>query len=344
MHTLWKGSISFGLVNVPVKMHAATESQEFKFNYLHKDCNRRIRSIKKCPTCDMEVETADLVKGFEYEKDRYVVLSEDDLASLEQPMSRSIDILDFINLPEIDPIYYQKSYYLSPEETAMKAYRLLCQAMEESGKVALARVTMRSKQHLACLRVFEKGLVMETMHYPKEIRHMDVVWDRVVPTETELTMARQLIDNLARPFEPEKYRDELHEQMVQLIESKVAGETYQVEAPVKGGKVVDLMEALRASIALTENEKSQLKTNEEANQVEGPFKAVKPMKRVSKGKGAKAEGRPARSSDKPRDESPEEIIDKPLDKSTDKPTENPIDKPKSSLTPRKRTTRHAKEA
>ncbi|HEY8910556.1 MAG TPA: Ku protein [Desulfosporosinus sp.] len=258
MHTLWKGSVSFGLVNVPVKMHAATESQEFQFHFLHKDCHHRIRSIKKCPSCDQEVDAADLVKGYEYEKDRYVILNDEDLASMEQPMSRSIDILDFIDLKEIDPIYYQKSYYLSPEETAQKAYRLLCQAMEESGKVALARVTLRSKQHLACLRVFEQGLVMETMYYPKEIRHMDMDGERVIPTEAELTMARQLIDNLARPFEPEKYRDELHEQLALLIESKVAGENYDVKTPVKGRKVVDLMEALRESIALTEKEKGKL--------------------------------------------------------------------------------------
>ncbi len=296
MHTLWKGSISFGLVNVPVKMHAATESQEFKFNYLHKDCQTRIRSIKKCPSCELELDTTDLVKGFEYEKDRYVVLSDEDLASLEQPMSRSIDILDFINLEEIDPIYYQKSYYLSPEETALKAYHLLWQAMEESGKVALAHVTMRSKQHLACLRVFEQGLIMETMHYPKEIRHMDVVLDRVVPTEAELTMARQLINNLARPFEPEKYRDELHEQLAQLIESKVAGENYQVETPVKGRKVVDLMDALRASIALTEKEKGEVKAKEGSG---GPIVTG---------------------------------------------TDQLLEKPKSSLTPRKRTTSRAKEA
>jgi len=257
MHTLWKGSISFGLVNVPVKMHAATESQEFKFNFLHKECQNRIRSIKKCPTCDLEVDAADLVKGYEYEKDRYVVLNDEDLASLEQPMSRSIDILDFIDLKEIDPIYYQKSYYLSPEETAQKAYRLLFQAMEESGKVALARVTMRSKQHLACLRVFEQGLVMETMHYPKEIRHMDMVGEHVVLTEAELNMARQLINNLARSFEPEKYHDELHDQMAQLIESRVNGENFKVSVPAKGRKVVDLMDALRASIALTEKEKGQ---------------------------------------------------------------------------------------
>lgn len=259
MHTIWKGSISFGLVNVPVKMHAATETQEFKFNYLHKTCRTRIRSIKKCPSCELEVDAAELVKGYEFEKDRYVVLQDEDLATLERPMSRSIDILDFIDIKGIDPIYYQKSYYLSPEETAQKAYYLLCQAMEESGKVALARVTMRSKQHLACLRVFEKGLIMETMYYPKEIRQRDAVGDRVVPTEAELAMALQLINNLARPFEPDKYRDELHEKLAQLIESKVTGESFNVEVPAKERKVVDLMEALRASIAQTENEKGAKK-------------------------------------------------------------------------------------
>ncbi|MDQ7093353.1 Ku protein [Desulfosporosinus sp. PR] len=306
MHTLWKGSISFGLVNVPVKMHAATEAQEFKFNYLHKECQHRIRSIKKCPHCDQEVDMADLVKGYEYEKDHYVILQDEDLASLEQPLSRSIDILDFVDLSEIDPIYYEKSYYLSPEETAQKAYRLLSKAMEESGKVALARITMRSKQHLACLRVFEEGLVLETMHYPKEIRHMDLVWDQVVPTETELTMARQLIDNLARPFEPQKYRDELHEQMAEMIESKVAGESFNVEAPAKGGQVVDLMEALRASIAMTEHEN-------------GKIEPKKPTSKVQKSIVESNEN--------------EVVLESPQE-----------DKPKSTLTPRKRTTRRAKGA
>ena len=312
MHTLWKGSISFGLVNVPVKMHAATESQDFKFNYLHKDCKHRIRSIKKCPSCDLEVDTADLVKGYEYEKDQYVVLNDEDLAALEQPMSRSIDILDFVDIKEIDPIYYQKSYYLSPEETAQKAYRLLCQAMEESGKVALARVTLRSKQHLACLRIFEQGLVMETMHYPKEIRHMDAVRDTIALTEAELTMARQLIDNLAHPFEPEKYRDELHDQMAQLIESRVAGETFKVETPTKGRKVVDLMEALRASIAQTEKEKGKLEAKETI---------------------AESESAPVDSKETPPIEGIETELDQPI-----------VEKPKSTLTHRKRTTRRAKGA
>lgn len=304
MHTLWKGSISFGLVNVPVKMHAATESQEFQFNYLHKDCHHRIRYMKKCPTCDVEVGAAELVKGYEYEKDRFVVLNEEDLASIEQPMSRSIDILDFVDLAEIDPIYYQKSYYLSPEETALKAYRLLCQAMADTGKVALARVTLRSKQHLACLRVFEQGIVMETMYYPNEIRHLDATWERVAPTEVELTMARQLIENLAHSFEPEKYRDELHEQMAALIQSKVAGETFKVEAPAEGRKVVDLMEALRASIAMTEKEKGK---REEAMTHTGEI------------------------DEDARDEQANE----------GQPNE---EKPKSTLAPRKRTTRRAKGA
>lgn len=260
MHTLWKGSISFGLVNVPIKLHAATESQEFHFNYLHEACHHRVRYIKKCPHCDIEVKPEEIVKGYEYEKDRYVMIGDEDLEALEQPMSRSIDILNFINLQEVDPIYFQKSYYLSPEETAQKAYRLLCQAMAETGKVAMARFTMRSKQYLACLRTFEEGLVLETMYYPAEIRQLEVTWDKITPTDTEIAMARQLIESLAVPFEPEQYRDELREQMREMIEHKVAGETFKVVAAPAPGKVVDLMEALRASLAVTEKEKGKPET------------------------------------------------------------------------------------
>lgn len=307
MQTIWKGSISFGLVNVPVKMHAATESKEFQFHYLHKECHNRIRYLKKCPHCEAEVSSQDLVKGYEYEKDHYVLLTDEDIASLEQPMTRSIDILDFINLQEIDPVYYQKSYYLSPEETALKAYRLLFQAMQDSGKVALARVTLRSKQHLACLRVFEQGLVLETMYYPAEIRHLDPVWERVVPTETELAMARQLIENLAQPFEPEKYRDEVREQLATLIESKVSGETFKIGAAPEGAKVLDLMEALRASIEFTEKRKG---------------KAEKPA--------VKAQGRQGTA----------ETGDETAETGEEKAEAGA----KSSLTPRKKTSKRAKGA
>lgn len=258
MHTLWKGSISFGLVNVPIKMHAATEPQEFHFNYLHEACHNRVRYIKKCPYCEVEVKPEEIIKGYEYEKDRYVILEDEDLAALEQPMSRSIDILNFIDIKEVDPIYYQKSYYLTPEDTAQKAYRLLCQAMSDTGKVAIARFTMRSKQYLACLRSLEEGLVLETMYYPAEIRNLEVTWDKVTPTETEIAMARQLIENLAVPFEPEKYQDELHEHVREMIERKVAGENFKAVAAVpEPGKVVDLMEALRASLSITEQKKGK---------------------------------------------------------------------------------------
>lgn len=284
MHTLWKGSISFGLVNVPIKMHAATESQEFHFNYLHKTCHYRVRYLKTCPHCDIEVKPEEIVKGYEYEKDQYVILDEQDLAAIEQPISRSIDILNFIDLKEIDPIYFQKSYYLSPEETAQKAYRLLSQAMIETGKVAISRFTMRSKQYLACLRAFEEGLVLETMYYPAEIRQFDLDLAKVTPTDTEIALARQLIESLAVPFEPEKYRDELREQVKEMIERKIAGETYKVTAAPEPGKVVDLMEALRASLAATEQEKGkpELKPAEAAEPEENEPSTLTPRKRRTK--------------------------------------------------------------
>jgi DNA end-binding protein Ku len=220
-------------------------------------------------------------------------------------MSRSIDILDFIALPEIDPIYYQKSYYLSPEETAQKAYRLLCQAMADTGKVAVAKLTMRSKQHLACLRVVDENImVLETMYYPAEIRHLDATWDKVSPTETEIAMARQLIENLAAPFEPEKYRDDLREQVKEMIEKKVAGETFSITAAPEPGKVIDLMEALRASIASTEQQKGK------------PLEEEKSYERVEITE---------EKAEEARNESGEELQ-------------------KSTLTPRRRSTRRAKGA
>ncbi|CAA7602565.1 Ku70/Ku80 beta-barrel domain protein [Acididesulfobacillus acetoxydans] len=255
MHTLWKGSISFGLVNVPVKMQAATESKEFQFHYLHNACQGRIRYVKQCPRCKTEVENRDLVKGYEYEKDRYVILTDEELASVQEPSARSIDILDFVDLKEIDPVYYQKSYYLSPEDTAAKAYRLLCLAMLESGKVALAHLTLRSKQYLACLRVFEEGLVLETMFYADEIRRMERPWQEIQPTETELMLARQLVEQLAKPFEPGKYRDGMRDKLAEMIEQKVKGESLRVPTAPRGGQVLDLMEALRASIARAEEKK-----------------------------------------------------------------------------------------
>ena len=252
MHTLWKGSISFGLVNVPVKLHAATESKEYKFNYLHNECKQRIRYMKNCPHCEREVENDELIKGYEFEKDRYVILTAEDLAKIEQPMSRSIDILDFINLDEIDPVYYQKSYYLSPEDSAQKAYRLLSRSMTESGKVAIAKITMRSKQHFACLRPYGEGLMLETMYYPAEIRRLELSPSQNEPTEMELSMARQLIEQLTHPFEPEKYRDEAREMVEEMIQHKIAGESFEINQAPEQGKVLDLMEALRASIAQTE--------------------------------------------------------------------------------------------
>lgn len=321
MHTVWKGSISFGLVNVPVKMHAATETQEFHFNYLHEECHNRIRYTKKCPHCDIEVAAEDIVKGYEYEKDRYVILGDEDLASLEKPMSRSIDILDFIALAEIDPIYYQKSYYLSPEETAQKAYRLLCQAMADTGKVAVAKLTMRSKQHLACLRVVDENImVLETMYYPAEIRHLDVSWDKVSPTETEVAMARQLIENLVAPFDPEKYRDELRDQVKELIEKKVAGETFTVTAAPEPGKVIDLMEALRASIAITDQQKGKPPEEQDLQRAAENSKAVQKAK---------------------EEDNEEQLIEEKAEEVKDESEEQAQ---KSTLTPRRRSTRRAKGA
>ena len=170
MRSLWNGSISFGLVNVPVKMFAATEDKDIRFRTLHKACRTPIQYRKYCPTCQQEIETSDTVKAFEYEKGRFVILDEAELEALAVAQTRSIDIIDFVDLREIDPIYYYKSYYLAPSDTGQKAYWLLRRAMENTGKIAIAKIVLREKQHLAAVRVLPACLSLAMMFYPDEIR------------------------------------------------------------------------------------------------------------------------------------------------------------------------------
>lgn len=153
MHTMWKGSISFGLVNIPIRMFAATEDKDISFRYLHRECKTPIKYEKTCPVCKKEVSQDDLVRGYEYEPGRFVIIEDEELQSLQQSRGRAIEIMDFVDLREIDPIYFVKSYYLSPQETGEKAYNLLREAMKQTGRIAVAKITMRNKQSLAALRV-----------------------------------------------------------------------------------------------------------------------------------------------------------------------------------------------
>lgn len=264
MHTMWKGSISFGLVNIPIKLHTATEDKDIKLRNLHKECHSPIKYEKVCPVCEKEVKNEDLVKAYEYTKGKFVVLDEEDLEKLKKENEdKAVEIIDFVQITEIDPIYYDRSYYMSPGDGGGKAYALLRKALSETGKVGLAKIIIRSKEQLAVVRVYNNTLVMETIHYPDEVRKTDDVPN--VPTENkvtkkELDTAILLIDQLTTAFEPEKYTDDYRTALLELIESKRSGKevvTSKEKEPTNN--VTDLMAALQASIDKTKPKKPAAK-------------------------------------------------------------------------------------
>ena len=248
---MWKGAISFGLVTIPVSVYPATEEKGLKFNQLHDEDGGRIRYKRVCEKDGEEVSFEHIVKGFEVEKDRYVVLTDEDFDAVPVESSRAIDIERFVDLDDIDPVMFKKSYYLIPEETGAKAYALLREAMSEDGRVGIAKVSFRDKEHLAALRFKDDAFVLETMYWPDELREADFggvdVGGKV--TDQEMAMARQLIESLAGAWEPEQFSDEYREGLLEIVEAKLHGQEIEVVAPEPTAKVVDLMEALKASVA-----------------------------------------------------------------------------------------------
>jgi DNA end-binding protein Ku len=259
MRTMWKGAISFGLVSIPVRVFPATEEKSVRFNQLHAKDHGRIKYQRTCAKCGEEVPYQDIVRGYEYEKDRYVVLEEEELDAVPVQSSRLIDIDQFVDITEIDPIYFQKSYYLVPEEAGVKAYALLREALTENSMVGVAKVAFREKEHLASIRVHENVIVLETMYWPDEIRKaaFEELDKDVKIRPQEVQMARSLIENLTAEWDPDKYTDEYRQALLELIEKKVAGEEIEyVAPPEEAPKVVDLMDALRASVEATKKEKA----------------------------------------------------------------------------------------
>lgn len=254
MRPLWKGSISFGLVNIPVRLFAATEHKDVRFRTLHEPCRTPLEYRKICPRCRKEVGPEEIVRGYEYEKGRFVIIAPEDLERIPGETTRSIDIVDFIHQEEVDPVYYDRSYYLAPGEAGEKAFLLLEQAMSEAGMAAIARVVLRSRQALALLRPYSSAISLATMFYPDEVRGTAELpaWNREMRiSEQETRMARELIAHLTAPFDPQKYTDEYRRSLLQIIEGKIAGEEVVIPAPARKGEVVDLVEALRASIRAT---------------------------------------------------------------------------------------------
>ncbi|MDQ3978438.1 MAG: Ku protein [Actinomycetota bacterium] len=250
---IWSGAISFGLVNVPVKLFSATSPKDVRFHQIDAKTNARVKQKRVSAATGEEVPYEDIVKGYELRPDTYVTITPEELETLEPKATKTIDIEDFVDLDQIDPIFFERPYYLVPDKGGAKAYALLRAAMQETNKVGIARVVLRTKQYLAAIRAKDDVLVLETMLFPDEVNpteDLDLPGEEVDVSGREEKMARQLIDSLTTEFEPDKYHDEYREKVLALIEQKAAGQEIVVEEPTEEPtKVVDLMAALEASLA-----------------------------------------------------------------------------------------------
>jgi DNA end-binding protein Ku len=253
VRAIWRGAVSFGLVSIPVKLYTATEEKDVSFHQVHREDGGRIRYKRVCQLDGDEVQYSDIAKGFELPSGETVVLTDEDLAELPLATSRVVDVLSFVPLEQVDPIYFAKSYYLEPDKTATKPYLLLRDALERSDSVALVKVAIRTRESLATLRVRDGVLVLETMIWPDEVREPDFGFldDDVQIRPQELAMAQSLIESMSGDFDPSQYHDEYRDALLQVIEAKVEGREV-IEQPTEQedtGSVVDLMAALRASVA-----------------------------------------------------------------------------------------------
>src|SRR6266542_5216170 len=256
MRSIWSGTISFGLVSVSVRMFTATESKELRFHFLHKKDLTPI-AYEKVRRDDREpVDPDEIVRGFEIEKGRYVPLEDADLDRLDIELTHSIDICDFASLEEIDPVYFRKAYYLLPDQGAEKPYRLLVRALDETGKVGIAKVVIRNKQHLACLRTYDGVLLLETMYYADEVRKPEKIDGKAQLRKPEVEMAKSLVENLSESFDPEKYDDTYRKELLGLLRAKAKGKPLPEPEQEEQGEVVDLMAALRESVEKTKSQKS----------------------------------------------------------------------------------------
>ncbi len=253
MRTLWKGALSFGLVTIPVRLYPATLDKSPSFHQLRASDHSRVGYQRVAKSDGEKVEYDDIEKGYEYERDRYVVFDRDELDALKPPSSRTVEIQQFVPLEQIDPVYFQRPYYLAPEPTGAKAYGLLSEAMRDRNAVAICKITLRDREHLATLRLRDELLVLETMHWPDEIREVslsDLDVDEIPqPRDQEVAMARTLIESLTEDFDPSAYTDEYRQKVEQAVTAKIEGqEVSVVEQPGEPAGVVDLMEALKRSV------------------------------------------------------------------------------------------------
>jgi Ku protein, prokaryotic len=244
-----KGAISFGLVHIPVSLYTATQDNDISFNQLHRDDLSRIRYKKICAHCGKEVSSNDIIKGFEYDKDQYVIMNDDDFEKIKTEKDKTIQIIHFTDLTSIKPIYYDKTYHAVPDIGGDKAFELLRSAMKEESKVAIAKTVFGNKETLLSIIPTEDGILIETMFYEDEIKEIPKSYNKPALSEAEVKMAKTLINSMVKSFEPELYKDEYQEKLREVIEQKISGKDVVTAAPdAAKNNVIDLMEALKASI------------------------------------------------------------------------------------------------
>jgi DNA end-binding protein Ku len=256
--SVWKGFVSFGLVSVPVRLFAAARESHVSFNQVHAVCGTRTRQQLFCPTCDRVVERSEIAKGYPLGNDRYVLVTPEELKTLEAESSDNMNILQFVKLSEVDPLYYQTSYYTAPEDSGRRAYALLMKGMQELQVAAIAKVTMHQREQVVLIRPYDRGLVLHTLYYPEEVREVPEYGSQgqIELQGQEVELAEQFIQRLIANFDPSQFKDEYQAKVQGLIESKEAGMSPSVkEQPArKRGQVIDLMEALKKSMQIHEAE------------------------------------------------------------------------------------------
>ena len=250
--TVWKGHIAFGLVSFPVKLYSAARSESLSFNQLHKSDHSRVKQVLYCQAEDKPIPRTEIVKGYEYEKDHWVVVDDEEIKSMAPSTAKVMEILEFVKAAEVDPLYYESSYYIAPDAAGEKPYALLYEALKRSEYVGVAKVAMHNREHIVIFRPGPTGLVMHTMYYAHEVRKVEEFrTDTALATDKEMQLATMLIDSLAATFEPEKYKDAYRDNIQTLIDAKVAGKEVVAPPEPVTAKVIDIMEALRQSLAAT---------------------------------------------------------------------------------------------
>ena len=249
--TVWKGHLTFGLVSFPVKLYTAARSENISFNQLHKEDNSRVKQVLYCQAEDKPVPRSELVKGYEYEKDRYVVIDDEDIKKMAPSTAKVMEIIEFVKSAEVDPVYFESSFYIAPDDAGEKPYALLYDVLRKSGFVGVAKIAMHNREHIVIFRPGATGLLMHTMYYTHEIRKIEEFrTDTSVVSEKETALAQMLVETLAAPFDPDKYKDSYRENLQAMIEAKIKGQEVVAPAVAEPAKVIDIMEALKQSLAI----------------------------------------------------------------------------------------------